>query len=268
MRHHAAARQVAAIAAALAVGVLLGVALTHALAPGAPGTGGLQSSPVADRPAAPKPVRLHHIRQGAEQRALHRVRPGESLWIIASRRLGRSAAPARVAREVRRLAALNADRLSDGNPNVIRVGQMLRLRRPAPGATPIGKVQRALVRLGYRAGPVDGVLGPRTRRAVRQFQEDRHLRVDGIPGPDTRHALHHRSVSHGAQPPEPRTPALEPLRPLHVKTPGRSIASGEHHGPPLARQVPLLLGGLLLLIALAAALVPGGRARRPGRRRL
>jgi hypothetical protein len=191
------------------------------------------------------------------------VRRGESLWLIASRRLGRGAAPGRIAQEVRRLAALNADRLTDGNPNVIAVGQVLRLRRPAPGATPIGKVQRALVRLGYRPGPVDGVLGPRTRHAVRQFQEDRHLRVDGIPGPQTRRALHHRFASHRAQPPDPRTPALQPVPPLHLKAPGRSIASGEHHGPPLARQVPLLLGGLLVLIALAAALVPGG----PGRRR-
>jgi hypothetical protein len=278
MRHHATARLVAGLAAVLAVGVLLGAAVTDVLTPGAPKTHALLSSPAPNQEGAPKPARRHHhdrpsstdtrirlkpggLRQRAEQRSLHRVRRGESLWLIAGRRLGRAAAPARIAQEVRRLAALNADRLIKGNPNVLVVGQVLRLRRPAPGATPIGEVQRALVRLGYRPGPVDGVLGPRTKRAVRQFQEDRHLRVDGIPGPQTRHALHHRFASQRAHPPEPRTSALQPLpiRPFHVKTPGRSIASGEHRGPPLAQQVPLLLGGLLILIALAAALVPRRR---------
>jgi hypothetical protein len=255
MRHHATARLVAGLAAVLAVGVLLGAAVTDVLTPGAPKTHALLSSPAPNQEGAPKPARRDHhdrpsstdtrirlkpggLRQRAEQRSLHRVRRGESLWLIAGRRLGRAAAPARIAQEVRRLAALNADRLIKGNPNVLVVGQVLRLRRPAPGATPIGDVQRALVRLGYRPGP-----------------------VDGVPGPQTRHALHHRFASQRAHPPEPRTSALQPLpiRPFHVKTPGRSIASGEHRGPPLAQQVPLLLGGLLILIALAAALVPRRR---------
>jgi hypothetical protein len=278
MRHHATARLVAGLAAVLAVGVLLGAGVTNVLTPGAPRTHALLPSPAPHQEGAPKPARRRHhdrpsstdtrlrlkpggLRQRAEQRSLHRVTRGESLWLIAGRRLGHGAAPARIAREVRRLATLNADRLIDGNPNVLVVGQVLRLRPPAPGATPIGEVQRALVRLGYRPGPVDGVLGPRTKRAVRQFQEDRRLRVDGIPGPQTRHALHHRFASQRAQPPEPRTAALQPqpIRPLHVKAPGRSIASSEHRGPPLAQQLPLLLAGLLILIALAAALVPRRR---------
>ena len=38
----------------------------------------------------------------------------------------------------------------------------------------------------YDPGPVDGIYGPATRRAVRQYQTDRGLGVDGIAGPITR----------------------------------------------------------------------------------
>jgi cell wall-associated NlpC family hydrolase len=37
--------------------------------------------------------------------------------------------------------------------------------------------------------PIDGVLGPRTRRAVRHLQERAGLEVDGVVGPKTRRAL-------------------------------------------------------------------------------
>ena len=37
----------------------------------------------------------------------------------------------------------------------------------------VALVQRHLTDLGYDAGPVDGLIGPRTRRAVRKFQRDR-----------------------------------------------------------------------------------------------
>lgn len=51
-------------------------------------------------------------------------------------------------------------------------------------------VQRALSLLGLDPGPVDGVLGPRTRSAIAAFQADHNgLRVDGIFGPMTRAAL-------------------------------------------------------------------------------
>ncbi|MCW3049955.1 MAG: Peptidoglycan-binding domain 1 protein [Solirubrobacterales bacterium] len=282
MRHHATARLVAAV---LAIGVLLGVAVTDVLTPDAQGTHALQllpavhpvrppaMAPAPDQPGPGNPARRcrqHHpesARQRGEQQSQHQVTRGESLWLIASRRLGHGAGPERIAREVRRLVALNADRLRDGDPNLILVGQVLRLRRPAPGATPIGMVQRALVRLGYRPGPVDGVMGPRTQRAVQQFQKASHLRADGIPGPQTRHALRERFASQQAQRPKQRTSAVQspPTIPLDVRSPTRSIASGGQHGPPLVQQLPLLLGGLLVVIALGAAIVPTGRARRPER---
>lgn len=50
-------------------------------------------------------------------------------------------------------------------------------------------VQARLNALGYDAGPVDGIFGPRTKGAVKRFQEGYHLDVDGIPGPITQGKL-------------------------------------------------------------------------------
>lgn len=52
-------------------------------------------------------------------------------------------------------------------------------------------VQEILKDMGgpYDPGPVDGVDGPKTRAAVKQFQGDNGLTVDGIAGPNTRKKL-------------------------------------------------------------------------------
>lgn len=51
-------------------------------------------------------------------------------------------------------------------------------------------VQRSLNTLGWQPPlKVDGIIGPKTRAAVRAFQSSQHLVVDGIPGPATRAAL-------------------------------------------------------------------------------
>ena len=45
-------------------------------------------------------------------------------------------------------------------------------------------VQRRLARAGYYRGPIDGVMGPGTRFAIRAYERDHGLRVDGaISGP-------------------------------------------------------------------------------------
>jgi cell wall-associated NlpC family hydrolase len=50
-------------------------------------------------------------------------------------------------------------------------------------------VQRRLQLHGFEPGPADGVFGTRTGRAVRAFQQNRHLEIDGVVGPKTRKAL-------------------------------------------------------------------------------
>ena len=50
-------------------------------------------------------------------------------------------------------------------------------------------VQRRLRQWGYYDGPISGVYGERTWRAVRSFQSRNGLRVDGVVGPETWGAL-------------------------------------------------------------------------------
>ena len=58
----------------------------------------------------------------------HTVRAGDSLWGIASARLGPGASAAQIAREVQRLWDLNARAIGTGDPDLLGVGVRLRLR--------------------------------------------------------------------------------------------------------------------------------------------
>ena len=49
------------------------------------------------------------------------------------------------------------------------------------GSETVRGIQSGLGRLGYDAGPADGVSGPKTRAAIRQYQEQNQLLVDGQP---------------------------------------------------------------------------------------
>jgi hypothetical protein len=53
----------------------------------------------------------------------------------------------------------------------------------------VAALQVALRSRGLYPAAIDGLLGPKTMRAVRAFQRKKHLLVDGIPGPQTRAAL-------------------------------------------------------------------------------
>lgn len=53
----------------------------------------------------------------------------------------------------------------------------------------ISGVQARLNNLGYDSGPVDGIQGPITTGAVKEFQTDYDLKIDGIVGPQTRGKL-------------------------------------------------------------------------------
>lgn len=50
-------------------------------------------------------------------------------------------------------------------------------------------VQKALAKLGFDPGKVDGKDGPNTQNAVRSFQAHATIQIDGIVGPQTRKAL-------------------------------------------------------------------------------
>jgi nucleoid-associated protein YgaU len=56
------------------------------------------------------------------------VQPGDSLWSIAKRLVGREASAGRIAREVNRLWSLNRSRIATGDPDLLMVGTRLELR--------------------------------------------------------------------------------------------------------------------------------------------
>jgi hypothetical protein len=68
---------------------------------------------------------------------------------------------------------------------------------PLPAATlklgdhgnAVKQLQRALSSLGYTTGPIDGVFGASTERALVAFQTAHHLSPDGVLGSATRAAL-------------------------------------------------------------------------------
>ncbi len=53
-------------------------------------------------------------------------------------------------------------------------------------------LQTALRALRHYTGGIDGITGPRTRRAIRRFQRAHRLHADGVAGPRTRRALGRR----------------------------------------------------------------------------
>jgi peptidoglycan hydrolase-like protein with peptidoglycan-binding domain len=60
--------------------------------------------------------------------------------------------------------------------------RILRLGSRGPDVV---QLQHILASLGYYNGPIDGIFGPRTFRAVQALQRENGLVVDGIVGPRT-----------------------------------------------------------------------------------
>jgi len=74
---------------------------------------------------------------------------------------------------------------------------------PLPPAGPyrpsVTEIQTALKNAGFYLGEIDGKYGPKTRRAVREFQQANSLAVDGKVGPRTWNRLSaHSSTAVGA----------------------------------------------------------------------
>lgn len=73
------------------------------------------------------------------------------------------------------------------------------------------KYQQILRDLGLYQGPVDGLQGPNTTKAIKQFQELNGLSIDGILGPNTKRELEGQTEAmEGRQGDIPMSPAIEP----------------------------------------------------------
>lgn len=121
------------------------------------------------------------------------------------------------------------------------------------GSDRVRDVQRRLVRLGYRPGPVDGLFGPRTRAAVRWFQYKHGLATRGRVNRATLAVLHARSDHEPLRDrtrPAPRT--TTPNDPVAPTRAPRPAAEGDD-------RTVLAVSVLLLLLALALGVVTGLR---------
>ena len=92
-----------------------------------PRPGSLHISWPTDAPTAPHPDQRGAASPAAsaDAAATVRVRPGDSLWVIAARRLGQHASAAQIAGAWPRWYAVNAQVIGD-DPSLIRPGEVLR----------------------------------------------------------------------------------------------------------------------------------------------
>jgi N-acetylmuramoyl-L-alanine amidase len=67
--------------------------------------------------------------------------------------------------------------------------RLLSLRRPMLRGDDVGQLQRQLSAIGFDAGRIDGIFGPHTDTALRDFQRNAAVAVDGICGRDTISAM-------------------------------------------------------------------------------
>ncbi len=91
--------------------------------------------------------------------------------------------------------------------------RLLRLTNPLTSGSDVLTLQQALSRQGI-AVTADGIFGPGTERAVRQYQASRGLTADGVVGPETWTRLQQQAPS---TPPPPTSPSF--IRVLRLANP-------------------------------------------------
>jgi N-acetylmuramoyl-L-alanine amidase len=94
----------------------------------------------------------------------------------------------------------------------------------------VSEVQEDLGALGFDAGRVDGILGPRTVAALQGFQRNAGLTVDGICGPDTVAMLRRVVRPTGSSPPVALVREAQQMLDAPRQLEGRRVGVGETGG--------------------------------------
>jgi len=108
--------------------------------------------------------------------------------------------------------------------------RLLYLKAPMVRGDDVIELQQDLGALGFDAGRVDGIFGPRTVAALEEFQRNVAVTVDGICGPDTVAALRRVARDVGAVPTVAVVREAERLRTGPHRLQGRRVCIGETGG--------------------------------------
>jgi N-acetylmuramoyl-L-alanine amidase len=112
-----------------------------------------------------------------------------------------------------------------------QLGDRLLYRRvPMLRGDDVATLQRRLSALGFDAGRVDGIFGPRTERALVEFQRNSALTTDGVAGPATLAALERLTGRQAGREPVALVREKEALRHGRRSLQGVRVAVGEAGG--------------------------------------
>ncbi len=108
--------------------------------------------------------------------------------------------------------------------------RLVYLRAPMLRGDDVSEIQLRLGALGFDAGRVDGIFGPQTERALKDFQRNCGLTVDGVAGPDAVGAMRRLSPRVEAPVPGAGVRERERLRRAPKALGDRRIVVGECGG--------------------------------------
>ncbi|MBT5579294.1 MAG: hypothetical protein HOJ56_03185 [Acidimicrobiaceae bacterium] len=110
--------------------------------------------------------------------------------------------------------------------------RMLYLRSPMTRGDDVTDLQQRLGSLGFDAGYVDGIFGPDTESALRNFQHNQAVTPDGVVGPDTVVAFGRLSGRRSGGKTVAEVREIERLRTASPGVAGHRLVIGEAGGLP------------------------------------
>lgn len=108
--------------------------------------------------------------------------------------------------------------------------RLLYIRAPMLRGDDVSELQETLGALGFDAGRVDGIFGPRTEAALEHFQRNAGLTVDRVCGPDTVAALRRVVRAEASASPVAAVREAQQLLDAPRQLEGRRIGVGETGG--------------------------------------